>query len=44
MTAFTTNRYSITLDYYQKLVLVARECSEEDRSNAINKGTPFIFN
>ena len=44
MTALTTNRYSTTLDYYQKLVLVTKECSEEDRLNAINKGTPFIFN
>jgi len=41
--AFVTNRYDTTLDYHQKLVLCMADCNDEDRSNAINKGTPFIF-
>ena len=41
--AFVTNRYDATLDYHQKLVLCMSECNDDDRSNAINKGTPFIF-
>ena len=41
--AFVTNRYDATLDYHQKLVLCMSECNDDDRSNAINNGTPFIF-
>jgi len=43
MTALLSDKYSITLDYYQKLVMCAYQCNHNDLNKCISSGTQFIL-